>query len=110
MDFAILVDHKVKTKESEKRDKYLDIARELRKLWNMKVAVIPIVIGAVGIIPKGLERSWKIWKLDNKLRPSKLQHCWDHWEESWRPEETYCLSNSIKRPSVNADGKNSPGV
>ena len=36
------------------KDKYLDLARELKKLWNMKVTVIPIVIGALGTITKGL--------------------------------------------------------
>ena len=35
--------------------KYLDIASELKKkLWNMKMAIIPIVIGALGIVTKGL--------------------------------------------------------
>ena len=29
-------------KEGEKRDKYLDLARELKRLWNMIVTVIPI--------------------------------------------------------------------
>ena len=37
-------------------DKCLDLARELKKLWNMKVKVIPIVVGALGTVPKGLER------------------------------------------------------
>ena len=31
VSFAILVDHRVKIKESKKRDKYLDLARELKK-------------------------------------------------------------------------------
>ena len=31
VDFSIPVDHRVKLKESEKRDKYLDLARELKK-------------------------------------------------------------------------------
>ena len=31
MDFAIPADHRVKVKEREKRDKYLDLARELKK-------------------------------------------------------------------------------
>ncbi len=35
-------------KEYEKNDKYLDLARELKKLWNMKVTIIPIVIDAFG--------------------------------------------------------------
>ena len=31
MDFAISADHRIKLKESKKRDKYLDFARELKK-------------------------------------------------------------------------------
>ena len=42
-------------KENEKIGKYLDLARELKKLWNMKVIVIPIVVGALGTVPKKLE-------------------------------------------------------
>ena len=57
MDFAVPADHRVKVKESEKIDKYLDLARELKKIWNMRVKVVPIVIGALGTVPKGLERS-----------------------------------------------------
>ena len=41
-------------KECEKNDKYLDFARELKKLWNMKVTIIPIVVGAFGTVIKGL--------------------------------------------------------
>ena len=53
MDFAIPADHRVKVKESEKKDKYLHLARELKKLWNMKVSVIPIVTGALDTVTKG---------------------------------------------------------
>ena len=44
-DFAILPDKRITLNESEKRDKYQELARELkkRKLWIMKVTVIPIV-------------------------------------------------------------------
>ena len=35
-------------------DKYLDLARELNKLWNMKVKVIPIVVGALETVQKKL--------------------------------------------------------
>ena len=54
VDFAVPADHKINLKESEKKDKYLDLARELKKPWNMKVTVVPIVIGAFGTITKGL--------------------------------------------------------
>ena len=35
-------------KESRKTVKYLDLARELRKQWNIRVSVILVVIGALG--------------------------------------------------------------
>ena len=54
VNFAIPADNRIKLKESEKKDKYLDLARELKKLWNMKVTIVPIVIGALGTITKGL--------------------------------------------------------
>ena len=44
VDFAVPEDHRIKLKECEQRDKYLDLARELKKLWNMNVTIIPIVI------------------------------------------------------------------
>ena len=53
MEFAVLVNLRVKLKESEKGDKNLDFARELKKLWNMKVTVIPLLIGALGTVTKG---------------------------------------------------------
>ena len=64
MDFAVPADHRINLKESEKKDKYLDLARELKKkLWNMKVTLVPIVIGALGTVTKGLLNGWRTWKL-----------------------------------------------
>ena len=54
MNFAVLADHRIKLKESEKKDKYLDLPRELKKLWNMKVTVTLIVIGALNTVTKAL--------------------------------------------------------
>ena len=54
IDFAVQADNKIKLKECEKKDKYLDLARELKKLWNVKVTIVPIVIGAFGTVTKGL--------------------------------------------------------
>ena len=48
------MDHRINLKESEKKDMYLDLARELKKLWNMKVTIVPIVIGTLRTITKGL--------------------------------------------------------
>ena len=53
-DFAVPADHRINLKESDKKDKYLDLARELKKLWNMKVTIVPIVIYTLGTVTKGL--------------------------------------------------------
>ena len=34
----------------------MNLVREQRKLWNMRVTIIVIVIGTIGMLPKGLER------------------------------------------------------
>ena len=60
VDFAILADRKVKIKESEKRDKYLDLTRELRKLWNMRVRWRQLSFVC-------LEQSIKAWKGDRRV-------------------------------------------
>ena len=54
VDFTVPADHRIKLKECEKKDKYLDLARELKKLWNKKATIVPIVIGSFGTITKGL--------------------------------------------------------
>ena len=54
VDFAVPEDHRINLKESEKKDKYLDFARELKTPWNMKVTIVAIVIGALGTVTKGL--------------------------------------------------------
>ena len=71
MDFAVQADNRVKLKEGEKRDKYLDLARELKKLWNMKMTVIPIVIGAPGTVTQWLVKGQE--ELEIKIRVETIQ-------------------------------------
>ena len=54
LNFAVAANNRVKFKESEKKDKYLDLSRKLKKLSNMKVTEIPIAIGALGTVSKRL--------------------------------------------------------
>ena len=44
----------MKIKANENINKYLDLARELTKLWKKRVTVIPLVIGALGTVLKSL--------------------------------------------------------
>ena len=51
--------YRVKFKESKKKDKYLDLARELKKLRNVKVSVVPNIVGALGTVTNGLIKGWR---------------------------------------------------
>ena len=93
---AVPVDHSVKIKKSEKLNKYMDLASELKRLWNMKVTVIPIVVGALGTVPKGLENRVCDLKIRGRIVTVLLKSA--YLEESWRPEETCCHSGLEKIP------------
>ena len=54
IDEAIPEDTGVKAKEDEKI--YQDLAREIRKMWGVRTEVIPVVMGALGTVPKRLEK------------------------------------------------------
>ena len=43
-----------KIERKRKKDKYLDLTREFKKFWNMKVMFIPILIGVLGTVTGGL--------------------------------------------------------
>ena len=67
VNFAVPADHRIKLKECKKRDKYLDLARELKKLWNMKMTIIPIVIGAFGMVTKGLLKGLEYLEVGDRV-------------------------------------------
>ena len=48
IDFAVPGDTRIEEKEKEKREKYQDLRRELQKTWNVKVKIIPLVVGSLG--------------------------------------------------------------
>ena len=52
IDFAVPGDSRIEEKEKDKIEKYQDLGRELQKIWNVKVKIIPLVIGSLGAIPK----------------------------------------------------------
>lgn len=71
VDFAVPFDSRVLMKENEKIEKYQDLAREIRKLWNTKVDIIPIVIGSLGTVSKRFQ-SW-LGKLDLQVHTKDVQ-------------------------------------
>jgi hypothetical protein len=43
-------------KEAEKKLKYKNLSMEIQRMWNMKCFVIPVIIGATGIVSKSLQK------------------------------------------------------
>ena len=76
VDFAVPADHRIKLKECEKRDNYLELARELKKkqLRNIKVTIIPVVIGAFGTLTKQLLKGLEDLEVGGRVETILLQH------------------------------------
>jgi len=56
IDVAISGDRNVIKKEVDKILKYKDLITEIQCMWNVKVKVIPLFIGEMGIISKSLRQ------------------------------------------------------
>ena len=110
VDFAVPADHRIKLKECEKKDKYLDLARELKKLWNMLVTIIPIVIGDFGAVTKGLLKGLEDLEVGGRVKTIQMTALLRTARILRRVLKTWGHSNSSERPSANTDVKNSQGV
>ena len=86
-----------------------------KKKINMRASVIPIVrLVHLERSQESFRRNWRNYESVEESKPTRLEHCWnrpEYWEESWRPEETCCHSDSSeKRLPTNVRVKNSVGV
>ena len=48
-------DRNTSVKVTEKLSKYKDLEIETSRMWGMRTEMIPVIIGALGTIKKGLE-------------------------------------------------------
>ena len=62
-----------KKKKKREREKYQDLRIELRRLWYKPVKIVPIIIRALGTIPKSLKRNLE--ELGAAVAPGLLQKC-----------------------------------
>ena len=110
VDFAVPADHRLNLKKIEKKDKYLDLARELKKLWNMKVTIVPIVIGALGTITKGLLKGLEDLEIGGRVETIQTTALIRTARILRRVLETWGDLLFSEKPSANTDVKNSKGV
>ncbi len=53
---AIPSERNTSVKVTEKLSKYKDLEIEINRMWGMKTTTMPVVIGALGLMKKGLEK------------------------------------------------------
>ena len=108
MDFGVPADHKVKPTESENKDKYQDLAREPEKLLNMKVTVMPIIIGVCDTVTKGLIKGLEDLKIRGRvesIQTATLVRSARILRRVLDIELTFCPSNSCGELSAYAGVK-----
>ena len=59
IDFSVPMDQNVDSKEIEKEGNYSDLAREIRRDYKVHTEIVPVVIGALGTVPKKLAGNLK---------------------------------------------------
>jgi hypothetical protein len=57
MDVAIPTDRNVVQEESEKKLKYKSLCIEIHRMWDLKCTIIPVIIGATGIVTRSLRKN-----------------------------------------------------
>jgi len=57
IDVAIPADRNAVQKEAEKKLKYKSLCIEIQRMWNLKCTIIPIIIGATGIVTRSLRKN-----------------------------------------------------
>ena len=70
-DVANSGDHNL-VKKVEKLEKYGELCMEVARMWHKETVVIPVIIGALGSIPKDLHKV--ISKLEIVYELDTLQH------------------------------------
>jgi hypothetical protein len=58
---AIPTDRNVVQKEAENRLKYKSLCMEIKRIWDLKCTIVPIIIGATGIVTRSLRKIWKLY-------------------------------------------------
>ena len=60
IDFTVPMDQSIETRENGKIHRYIDLATEIRRQHRVKTKIVPIVIGALGTVPKNLKNSFEV--------------------------------------------------
>ena len=60
IDVAMPSDRNDVQKEAEKKLKYKSLCVGIQRIWNLKCTIIPVIIGATGIVTRSLRKNFKL--------------------------------------------------
>jgi hypothetical protein len=84
IDVAVASDRNI-IQESEKKLKYKNLNIEIQRMWNMKCCVTLVIIGATGIVTKGLKECLETIPGNHSIDSLQKNSCTrkiTHYEES----------------------------
>ena len=70
IDMTILFDRNTSVKVAETLSKYKNLEIEITKMWRLKTITVHVVIGALGVVRKGIEKY--IHKIRGKINVTEL--------------------------------------
>ena len=56
IDMSVPIERNTSLKVTEKLSKYKDLEIEIERMWGLNTMTIPVVVGALGLIKKGMEK------------------------------------------------------
>ena len=62
-------------KEAETKLKYKSLCIEIKRMWNLKCTIIPVIIGATGIVTRNLRKNLEA--VPGKHSIDSLQKTWN---------------------------------
>ena len=91
IDFLVSGDSRFEENEKEKIEKYLDLRRELKKIWNVRLKIIPLVVGSLGATAK---------QFSKRLKETDIT------AEKWQVQLTVLLGTANKLGNNNNNNSN----
>ena len=58
-NMTVQSDRNIALKDIDKKSKYKDLELEIQRMWHTKTVVIPVVVGALGTVKKGMVENIK---------------------------------------------------
>jgi hypothetical protein len=57
IEVVIPADRNVVQKETEKKLNFVSLCIEMQRMWNLKCEIISVIVGATGIVTKGIRKN-----------------------------------------------------